>query len=153
MNFYLLPPDMIDQWWPNVQPKVEKVLAYPLGPDLYDWWDVYSDCKNKKAHCLVSEDWSYVTIMSVVNYPKAKILDVYLCAGEDNGGSPWGEIDQALHAVCQAFGCTHITVTGRRGWERALKPLGYSFGNVMMTKEVKNVDLQNDGDAPPRPQP
>ncbi|AGF91140.1 hypothetical protein SXHG_00118 [Synechococcus phage MRHenn-2013a] len=98
---------------------------------------------------MVSEDWSYVAIMCVVTYPKAKILDMYLCAGDDNGGVPWDKLDEVLHAVCQAFGCTHITVTGRRGWEKVLKPLGYSFSSVMMTKEVKNVDLQNDGNASP----
>lgn len=147
MNFYLLPPGEIDQWWPGVQPLVEKVLDYPLGPDLYDWWDVYSDCKNEKSFCVVSEDWKYAAIMCVVNYPKARVLNLYLCAGEDHGNYDWDNFDKLLDTVCEVFGCKYRTVTGRRGWEKVLKPLGYSFGNVMLMKEVVHVDLQNDGDA------
>lgn len=151
MNFYLLPPARVDEWWPLVKPMVCKVLDYPMGIDLYDWWDIYSDLKNEKALCMAAEDLSYVCIGSVVTYPKAKILDMYLSAAADERNVSWDEVDAYFKLLCEALGCTHITVTGRRGWEKVLKPLGYSFGNVMLMKEVQNVPLPNDGDAPAGP--
>lgn len=137
MNYYLLPPEKIDEWWPMVQPWVEKVLTCGVGPELYNWWDIYSDCKNERSMCLVSEDWSYAAFMSVVTYPKAKVLDLYLCAGVDNNENlDWSDIDKVLYILCDAFDCKYSTITGRRGWEKVLKPLGYVFGNTMVMKEV-----------------
>jgi len=142
MRFYLLPPERIDEWWPNVQPMVQRVLDYPLGMDLMDWWDVYSECKNNKSMCLVSEDWTYAAIMCVVTYPKAKVLDLYLCAGEDPG---WEDLNTCIDELTTVFDCKYSTITGRRGWEKVLKPLGYTFCNTTVMKEVSNVTLQNDG--------
>lgn len=148
MQFYLLPPERIDEWWPGVQPLVQKVLDYPLGMDLLDWWDVYSDCKNSKSMCLISEDWSYAAIMCVVTYPKAKVLDLYLCAGKDPS---WEEMDKIVDTIAEMFQCKYVTITGRRGWEKVLKPLGYTFCNTTVMKEVQNVLDRNDENGEPGP--
>lgn len=41
-----------------------------------------------------------------------------------------------VEAMGRLLGCTSMLVEGRRGWEKVLKPLGYSFWSVTLKKAL-----------------
>ena len=63
-----------------------------------------------------------------------KSLFIFLAGGDLN------EIEHIAGPVVEQWaaerGCTRIILSGRRGWERALRPLGYDFQSTNMIKRI-----------------
>lgn len=74
-----------------------------------------------------------VAITEIIVYPRAKVLHIFLAAGE---------MDQLLDMIDAARewgrsqGCTSLTMTGRPGWERVLGNHGWSRRSITMTREI-----------------
>lgn len=75
-----------------------------------------------------------VLITEVHHTPRALVLHFWLAAGElhavielSNDAMKWGRV----------IGCTRATLTGRRGWERALRNEGWSFVHTVMGRELE----------------
>lgn len=73
-------------------------------------------------------------ITQVVSNPFNKTLFVFLSAGD---------LDEVVFACTDAVepwalqqGCTSMVLSGRRGWERALRPLGYTFSSTNLIKRI-----------------
>jgi len=81
--------------------------------------------------CLVTE---------VINYPNLKTLHIFLAGGdlEEIKG-----IDSTLEFLCQEIGADYISLSGRRGWIKALADIGYELSHVTLAKKVKDKEKQN----------
>lgn len=73
-------------------------------------------------------------VTQVVSNPFNKSLFVFLSAGD---------LDEVLFACAndveqwaKAQGCTAMMLSGRKGWERALRPLGYAFSSTNLIKQI-----------------
>jgi hypothetical protein len=78
--------------------------------------------------CLVTE---------LVNYPKFKNLHIFLAGGDLEEIK---SIDSTLELVCREVGAKYISLSGRRGWIKALADLDYELSHVTLAKEVKEKE-------------
>lgn len=72
-------------------------------------------------------------ITEIVVYPRKKLLNVFLAAGELDQVT--GGIE-AVAAWAKSQGCQGMMMSGRRGWERILGKLGWSRLHTVMAREV-----------------
>lgn len=68
-----------------------------------------------------------------VHYPTGKTLNVWLAGGDlnelVNDMLPAGEV------WAKERGCTRVLLYGRKGWERALAPMGFRHHTTLLIKE------------------
>lgn len=73
-------------------------------------------------------------VTQINSNPFSKTLFIFLSAGDLN------EIEHVAGPVVEKWaadqGCTSIILSGRRGWERALRPLGYEFQSTNLIKRI-----------------
>ena len=81
--------------------------------------------------CLVTE---------VINYPNLKTLHIFLAGGDLQEIK---SIDNTLEFLCQEIGADYISLSGRRGWIKALADIGYELSHVTLAKKVKDKEKQN----------
>tara|TARA_R110001599_G_scaffold227431_2_gene426544 strand:+ start:111 stop:524 length:414 start_codon:yes stop_codon:yes gene_type:complete len=81
--------------------------------------------------CLVTE---------VINYPNIKCLHIFLAGGDLEEIK---SIDSTLEFLCQEIGADYISLSGRRGWIKALADIGYELSHVTLAKKVKDKEKQN----------
>lgn len=94
--------------------------CFSQGRGTHDFWDivdgVYSGHMQlwpRAKGCLVTE---------VVVYPKRKILNVFLGAGELD---ELADMHQDIIKWARDSGCDGASINGRRGWVRAFKQYGW----------------------------
>lgn len=75
--------------------------------------------------CLVTE---------IVTYPNARALHIFLAAGDLEEIK---DIDETLLMFGKQLNAQFISLSGRRGWVKALKDLDYQTAHVTMFKEIK----------------
>lgn len=75
--------------------------------------------------CLVTE---------IVTYPNSRALHVFLAAGDLNEIK---DIDDTLANFGKQLNAQVISLSGRKGWTKALKDIGYEVAHVTMYKEIK----------------
>jgi len=78
--------------------------------------------------CLVTED---------INYPNLKTLHIFLAGGDLQEIK---SIDNTLEFLCQEIGADYISLSGRRGWIKALADIGYELSHVTLAKKVKEKE-------------
>jgi|TARA_B110000467_G_C18273949_1_gene454193 hypothetical protein len=78
--------------------------------------------------CLVTE---------VINYPNLKTLHIFLAGGDLEEIK---SIDSTLEFLCQEIGADYISLSGRRGWIKALADIGYELSHVTLAKKVKEKE-------------
>ena len=78
--------------------------------------------------CLVTE---------VINYPNLKTLHIFLAGGDLEEIKT---IDSTLEFLCQEIGADYISLSGRRGWIKALADIGYELSHVTLAKKVKEKE-------------
>lgn len=70
----------------------------------------------------------------VEEHPTGPALCIWLAGGDLE------ELVQELRPKAEAWGraqgCNKVTIMGRRGWVKALSPVGYKPTAVVMTKEL-----------------
>lgn len=76
--------------------------------------------------------WGVVTTR-VAEYPRLKMLDIVICAGDDL--KSWMKpMLEALDVWRVRNECAGLECVGREGWERRLKPFGWKPRYVIMEK-------------------
>ena len=74
--------------------------------------------------CLVTE---------FVQYPQQRLLHVFLAAGDlDEIKS----MEPSLRTFAESVKCSAISLTGRRGWVRALADLGFKEAHTIVVKKI-----------------
>ena len=81
--------------------------------------------------CLVTE---------VINYPNIKCLHLFLAGGDLQEIK---SIDSTLEFLCQEIGADYISLSGRRGWIKALADIGYELSHVTLAKKVKDKEKED----------
>jgi hypothetical protein len=75
-------------------------------------------------------------VFKMGEYPQKRVLLIWLYGGE-LASNIEGVLEAAdFHA--RELDCTEITIGGRRGWERVLKPYGFAHRGVVLTKDRGN---------------
>ena len=117
---------------------IEAALAYSGGTHSFD--DVKAAIIAGKMQLWAGKDGCAVT--EIIQYPAKRVLHVFLASGTmeqildmSDSAMAWG----------RAQGCTSMTLSGRKGWERALAPHG--FKPVLVTLE-RAITVENSADMP-----
>lgn len=108
---------------------IEAALEYSGGTHTID--DVEEAIRSGRMQLWPADRACAVT--EIVVYPRKTVLHIFL------GG---GDMDQLFDMIDDAAawgkrqGCTSMSLSGRMGWQRAMKPLGWEPKMVVMEKEL-----------------
>lgn len=100
---------------------------------VFDWladrryllWLAYEDPTQIKAAFVTRE----------ANYPCRRMLTIDIAGGSDMAG--WvNEADRVFRAYARDAGLDGVEIYGRAGWVKALKPLGWTGGTVLVETNV-----------------
>ena len=126
------------QEWVRCRPWIEAALPYCYGTHSIE--DVERQIAEGRLQFWPGERCAVVT--EIVEYPRLRALNIFLVGG-DPRSEPGASLDELLEkmepaviAWAKALGCTRVAQTGRRGWSRVLKPLGYETTLSVMLKEI-----------------
>jgi len=111
------------------RPWIEAALEYSGGTHNFD--DVAEALASGKMQLWPAPKGCIVT--EIVVYPRKKVLNVFLGAGE---------LDQLMDmhkdviAWSKAQGCVAVTITGRHGWKKPLTKHGWKPLHASYVKEI-----------------
>jgi len=88
-----------------------------IGERKYQLWPT------RKA-CLVTE---------ILEYPQKKVCHVFLGAGDLEQIL---DMHESVIAWARQLGCSELTVSGRAGWQRALKNHNWKHAHTTLFKEI-----------------
>ena len=121
--------NMVDSELERCRSWIEAALAY--SGNTHNFQDIVSGVKTgtmqlwpARHSCLVTE---------IVIYPRKKLLNIFLAGGKLKELMSM-QADVEKWAIRE--GCDGGMISGRRGWERPLKNLGWKFQHVYYTKEI-----------------
>jgi hypothetical protein len=118
--------------WARCSPFIEAALAYADGA--YAIEDVAAAVEAGEMGLLAGERSALV--FEVAPFPRLRALNVVFAGGDLD---EIRAMDPALVAIARGHGCSRIYLTGRLGWLRALKDLGYGAVAAMASKEIGHV--------------
>jgi len=111
------------------RPWIEAALAH--GGDTHTFQDIVDGIMSGHMQLWPAPKGCAVT--QIVVYPRKKALHLFLAGGE---------LDQLLDMTESAMawgrgqGCSVMSLTGRMGWQRALKTKGWGATMITMEKEI-----------------
>lgn len=76
-------------------------------------------------------------VTQLVVYPQVRAVHIFLAAGNLEQIK---DFDESLDDFARQLDADFITLSGRKGWQKTLKDIGYETSHVTMYKEVPNVD-------------
>ena len=72
-------------------------------------------------------------VTQIVVYPRKRTLHIFLAGGEMD---QLFDMDESAIAWGRAQGCSAMTLSGRMGWQRALKSRGWKTTMVEMERDI-----------------
>jgi hypothetical protein len=111
--------------WPQWRPMVE--LALRSGTGTHSIADVEAAIERNEMALMTGD--SAILVLEMPSFPQFRALRILAACGnlmELKNFAP------RIQRVADAFGCTRVIVDGRMGWERTLKPFGFTKGHVVL---------------------
>ena len=132
-----VPREHLKEMLPLVSHLIVEALETTLGEDSFV--EVVEKLSTGNMQMWVVGDEDDFNILGVVLTrvqvcEKTKLLNVYLCSGE--AFDSWTTHLEMLEEWGRTKGCEYITATGRRGWTKKLKPLGFEEKYVTLYKPL-----------------
>lgn len=126
-ELYCVPPDLVDEMWPNVEGffcrAIERCGDWTL-PDLRT--------ELRRGGLLwITTDGSDViaaAITKIENVARGAVCNVIGCGGAKS--VPWGEAIASIERYAAAAGCVSVRVQGRPGWARILREYAVEFVSI-----------------------
>lgn len=126
--------DNIDLYWGIAEKFLKKAIR--RSGNYTDIQDVYNTCKcGKLSLFIIVSNTRYIGAfcLSITANSKSRILKVEMLGGK--GMLSWLEpLLTFLKAIAKDTNCDHITITGRKGWQRLLKE--YSCHSINLIHKV-----------------
>ena len=141
---WLAPAEVEEIWATALAPIVQDALAY----DRYSTdglRDVHLQLLSGVSRCLLVGVDGRVKAALVAQLMKrsdeTRVLHVLCCAGSDM--DTWLEqLLEELDAEGSREGCVAVTMAGRIGWMRTLRPHGYRVSQIEMEKPINGREEQ-----------
>lgn len=112
---------------------LDSALEFAGGTHFFE--DVVDAVSDGRMHFWPAESSCVVT--EVVCYPRARTIHIFLAAGDL---AQIKDMDETFQQFGRALDAKFITLSGRKGWTKALDSVGYKLSHVSMYKEIKDVD-------------
>ena len=111
------------------------VTALEKSGNEYDIDDLLTMIEEDRAIFYPVRDGAAIFRVSV--YPRKRRLRFWLIGvGVGGFGANIDAVMEAADFCAQQYGCDSIELTGRRAWEKMLKPYGYEPNSVVLIKEL-----------------
>ncbi len=107
---------------------IESALEHSGGTHNFD--DICEGVKEGRMQLWPGKDGCVIT--ELVSYPRIKTINVFLGAGKLDQLT---DMHESVIAWAKLNGAKKLTMSGRFGWERALKKHGWKFLQTTMYKE------------------
>ena len=101
-----------DYLTPNETEKISKMLEFE---EIYSISDIKDRLRTRQAQCF--SDGDSIAITSVSNYPKKRILNLWMVTG--NLGTIFNG-ENFLFEWARERGCQEVQLMGRKGWKKIL---------------------------------
>lgn len=72
-------------------------------------------------------------VTEVIDYPKKRVLHIFLAGGNLQAIR---QLESKAVEWAKDIGCSAFTLTGRKGWEKALKNDGWEYAHTSMVKRI-----------------
>lgn len=123
--------------WHEVKPYIDRAVEHGIGET--SSMDMFKGAMNGVYECWEAIDELGYTMsfgmVRVNQFEEHSQLQIVTAAGE--GWDEYGpEALEYAEEYAKHIGCKYVTVWGRPGWTKKMKPLGYSHTYTVMTKEV-----------------
>lgn len=111
------------------RPHIEAALEYSGGTHVYE--DVEKAILDGRMQI-----WPYgnsCAVTEIIQYDRKKVLHVFLAGGDLE------EIANGIDSVAEwgrTQGCTGLTMSGRKGWERVLGRHGFTPVMIVMERKI-----------------
>lgn len=113
--------------------EVEQLIADALEYDpSYSVEDVLTEVREMRAELAVG--LKSLTVSNVIDRPNGRHFHIWIAAGDLT--ELMDEIYPALEQRAHEFGCNAMTISGRRGWIRKLKPHGFEEAATVGVKRL-----------------
>ena len=111
---------------------LESAIVYCGGTHLFE--DVVEMVESGQMFFWPAEKSCVVT--EVVDYPRKRLLHVFLAAGSLEEIK---RMEPSIRAYGEYLDCAAVTLSGRKGWTKALKDMGYSHVHTTMGREINGT--------------
>lgn len=111
------------------KPWIEAALGFSGGTHEYD--DVAYAILQGQMQLWPADDGCLVTEMLL--YPKKKVLHIFLAGGKLETLT---DMHESVIWWAKAQGCSALTLSGRKGWVKALESFDWKPTMVCLTKEI-----------------
>lgn len=108
---------------------IEDALEYSGGT--HDYKDVVDAVLAGNMHLWAGDKGCTVTLFTV--YPKKKFLHVFLAGGDLDEIL---EIEKSMVEFAKQFSCDGLTLSGRVGWKKVLRDIGWNESFLTLKKEI-----------------
>lgn len=135
LGFSGVPINCIDLVSEQVIPLIEKALRYSLGE--YTPQDLLDFCKEQKMQLWVVADDDFVhgcVVTELINYKRKRVCQVIIVSGYNL--EEWFGGYEVIEAWARSMGAEEMRSYCRAGWEKLLKPRGFSKAYTVLTKEL-----------------
>lgn len=136
-----LQPNQAVEVWDELVPYVQKALAFDIYATI-TLDEIEKQVTQGYARVLICADGERLLAANVVQLFKnamgERVLHVLATAGDE--AHRWlAELIDALNDLAAMEGAVAVTMSGRPGWARKLRPYGFKIDNVQMRRAV-NVE-------------
>lgn len=125
MEVSMVPPQLINTCWKQIEPFMEGAAKYTYGRFTSD--DIYDSVTEHDYQLWVAFDGQVMkgaVVTNVMVYPKRKLLCMSFCGGNDL--KEWKEpMLSLLQRYAKDMGCDGLEATARAGWAKILLNDGY----------------------------
>lgn len=106
--------------------------ALDKGDDTHDLIHIYDGLINTSFQLWSNDKCCVIT--EIIDYPKKRVLHIFLAGGSLEGIRA---LEEDAIQWAKSIGCTDFTLSGRKGWLRALKDNGWKDLNQhLMVKRI-----------------
>ena len=122
-----LPPELANMLWPTYLDKIKEAMATHPSETHNSLVELRTDIRKGRALVLQmyeDDEVAAVGVVEIVDQSDGKMLYIRYLAGD--GMEYWlDELHELLIEIAGNYGCQWLGLTGRLGWQRALKHLGF----------------------------
>ena len=124
-------PEIQARWAGEIRARIDRAL--PKGPESMDVGLVLESAKNGQV--LILEHEATIMAVEVLDGDEGKCCHIIAYEG-DGGLQLLGAYTAVTDRLASELGCRWVTLTGRHGWLRTLRKLGWRESSTTMLKEV-----------------
>ena len=125
MKIYGVQSCEIDAYWPVIEPFVSRPIEKTGIDESFGSEYVLEKLREAKMQCwLIHKDTQInaAVITKIDTLPRRKILTVVFAGAVDGEVESWVDVVDHLKKFAKSIECSIVRITGRKGWEKVLKP-------------------------------